>query len=255
MKAGVLKATFDLAFAGIDHARCRDDRENGPAGRIHQESLGISRFGSERDQVATGAAMRRKFAAKLANIEERYGVDSRWFSRFGASRHAMAPRWATTTLSMRWRRLPMRHRAAMISGQRTPQRAEDRAGGPCRAREMIGSWAGAMGHTQFMPSSWKTYAADYDNDGKRDIWTNIGRCTGLDRELPCGTRLAKGRDLGLRGRASQRLQRQACGQGRHLAWRMAGDGRQRVSGGAFPRQGDEAVLKLPAGPAGHPSWC
>jgi membrane-bound lytic murein transglycosylase B len=35
---------------------------------------------------------------------------------------------------------------------------------------MTGSWAGAMGQTQFMPSSYLQYAVDFDNDGRRDIW-------------------------------------------------------------------------------------
>ena len=39
-------------------------------------------------------------------------------------------------------------------------------------RDMRGSWAGAMGHFQFMPSSFENFAVDYDNDGKRDIWRN-----------------------------------------------------------------------------------
>lgn len=37
--------------------------------------------------------------------------------------------------------------------------------------EMIGSWAGAMGQCQFMPSSFRRHAVDYDGDGRRDIWT------------------------------------------------------------------------------------
>ena len=37
--------------------------------------------------------------------------------------------------------------------------------------KMFGSWAGAMGQTQFMPSSFLSYAEDYNNDGKKDIWT------------------------------------------------------------------------------------
>jgi membrane-bound lytic murein transglycosylase B len=36
---------------------------------------------------------------------------------------------------------------------------------------MVGSWAGAMGQSQFMPSSFLAYAIDYDGDGRRDIWT------------------------------------------------------------------------------------
>ena len=38
-------------------------------------------------------------------------------------------------------------------------------------KEMMGSWAGAMGQSQFMPSSFLAYAVDYDGDGRRDIWT------------------------------------------------------------------------------------
>lgn len=38
--------------------------------------------------------------------------------------------------------------------------------------KMVGSWAGAMGQTQFMPSSFLSYAQDYNNDGKKDIWNS-----------------------------------------------------------------------------------
>ena len=45
--------------------------------------------------------------------------------------------------------------------------------GHIAAREMKGSWAGAMGQNQFMPSSYLRYGADGDGDGKMDIWNNI----------------------------------------------------------------------------------
>ena len=38
--------------------------------------------------------------------------------------------------------------------------------------KMVGSWAGAMGQTQFMPSSFLSYAQDHNNDGKKDIWNS-----------------------------------------------------------------------------------
>lgn len=44
--------------------------------------------------------------------------------------------------------------------------------GHITARAMIGSWAGAMGQNQFMPSSFLSYAVDHDGDGRRDIWTS-----------------------------------------------------------------------------------
>ena len=43
-------------------------------------------------------------------------------------------------------------------------------GGHISAEDMIGSWAGAMGQCQFMPSSFINFAVDHDNDGKKDIW-------------------------------------------------------------------------------------
>jgi len=45
--------------------------------------------------------------------------------------------------------------------------------GHIRPEAMIGSWAGAMGQNQFMPSSFRQYAVDYDGDGRRDIWTTL----------------------------------------------------------------------------------
>jgi len=46
-------------------------------------------------------------------------------------------------------------------------------GGHIAVEDMDGSWAGAMGQVQFMPSSFTTYAVDYDGDGRSDIWDNV----------------------------------------------------------------------------------
>ena len=43
--------------------------------------------------------------------------------------------------------------------------------GHITAQAMLGSWAGAMGQSQFMPSTFRNYAEDYNQDGRRDIWT------------------------------------------------------------------------------------
>ncbi|PPE77239.1 lytic murein transglycosylase [Kaistia algarum] len=44
--------------------------------------------------------------------------------------------------------------------------------GDISARGMTGSWAGAMGHTQFIPTTYQAYAVDFDGDGRRDIWNS-----------------------------------------------------------------------------------
>ena len=53
---------------------------------------------------------------------------------------------------------------------------------------MKGSWAGAMGQSQFMPSSFNNYAQDYDGDGRQDIWTTQADVFGVSRKLSeaCG---------------------------------------------------------------------
>ena len=56
--------------------------------------------------------------------------------------------------------------------------------GATSPRALVGSWAGAMGHTQFMPSTYAAHAVDFDRDGRRDIWDDGGRRTGLHRQLP-----------------------------------------------------------------------
>jgi membrane-bound lytic murein transglycosylase B len=48
------------------------------------------------------------------------------------------------------------------------------ASGHIEATSMTGSWAGAMGQTQFMPSSYLKYAVDFDKDGRTDIWKSTG---------------------------------------------------------------------------------
>ncbi len=48
---------------------------------------------------------------------------------------------------------------------------------------MVGSWAGELGQTQFLPTHYFTYAVDYDGDGRRDLLQQPGRRDRLDREL------------------------------------------------------------------------
>ena len=45
--------------------------------------------------------------------------------------------------------------------------------GHIKPRDMMGSWAGAMGQNQFMPSSFLNYATDFDQDGRKDIWNTL----------------------------------------------------------------------------------
>lgn len=115
---------------------------------------------------------------------------------------------------------------------------------------MIGSWAGAMGQTQFLPSAFLAYAVDADGDGRRDIWGSMADVTastanylarsGWLRGQPWGyeVRLPPGFDL---ARADSSV-RQASTQ-----WET--EGLRSVDGGALPPLTDATVL-LPAGARG-----
>jgi len=115
-----------------------------------------------------------------------------------------------------------------------------------------GSWAGAMGQCQFMPSSFGDHAVDYDGDGKRDIWSspadvfastaNYLRAAGWERNRSWGrvVVLPRGFDARLTGRDAKRPLAE---------WQRLGV--RRVGGGSLPELPDvSAALILPDGPGG-----
>ena len=71
--------------------------------------------------------------------------------------------------------------------------------GDVPAEKLNGSWAGAFGQTQFMPSTFLRLAVDFDGDGRRDIVDFGPGCARLDRELSPQIGLASGAPLGVRG--------------------------------------------------------
>ena len=115
---------------------------------------------------------------------------------------------------------------------------------------MIGSWAGAMGQTQFLPSVFLAYAVDADGDGRRDIWgsmadvvastANFLARSGWQAGQPWGTevRLPPGFDV---GRADAELRQPSA--------QWAAEGVRAVDGAPLPELADGAIL-LPAGARG-----
>jgi membrane-bound lytic murein transglycosylase B len=126
--------------------------------------------------------------------------------------------------------------------------------GQVRPEVMTGSWAGAMGQNQFMPSSFVQYAVDYNGDGRRDIWTTLAdvfastanylASSGWREHATWGHRvlLPTGFDVATNsGQVSKSL----------ADWQALGV--QRADGGAFPSGIESASLVLPGG-AMHPAF-
>ncbi|MDX2155192.1 MAG: lytic murein transglycosylase [Hyphomicrobiaceae bacterium] len=105
-------------------------------------------------------------------------------TRFGVDRHAVVAIWGVESSygTLPGTRAVVRSLAtlAVADARRAPfWRKELLAAltildrGDITPERMTGSWAGAMGHTQFMPSSYLTHAVDHDADGRRDIWQSV----------------------------------------------------------------------------------
>ena len=108
----------------------------------------------------------------LQQVRQRFGVQPRFVvalwgveSDFGRTMGSYSVTAALATLAYEGRRGAL-FRAELISALKILDQ------GNIRVDNMVGSWAGAMGQCQFMPSTFLRYAVDFDRDGRRDIWTS-----------------------------------------------------------------------------------
>ena len=123
--------------------------------------------------------------------------------------------------------------------------------GHVSAADMTGSWAGAMGHTQFMPSSFMAYAVDYNGDGRKDIWNSVQDALGSTANYLHSHKWRPGETWGYEVKVpngfdfatARQVERAPLSQ-----WQAMGI--QRVSGKPFPRPSDVGRLYMPAGASG-----
>ena len=124
-------------------------------------------------RIATGQDMARRHAQVLSEAERRYGVDpyvvmAIWgmetsFGQFTGGKNVVR---SLATLAYGSSRKDFFRTELLIALSILQQ-------GHISYAAMKGSWAGAMGQTQFMPSSFLKHAVDYDGDGHKNIWTSI----------------------------------------------------------------------------------
>ena len=125
------------------------------------------------ERVSDGQAMLAEHAATLAKVERDYGVDAAtvvavWGveSNFGKTFGKKPLLGSLATLSCAGRRQAF-FRGELFATLKLIQ------SGDLRAEGLVGSWAGAFGHTQFMPSTYARIAVDGDGDGRRDLVASI----------------------------------------------------------------------------------
>jgi len=169
---GVTRQTFDLAFAGVTpDARVmaitqRQPEYGRPAGAYLAALVSKAR-------IETGARKAAELATTLEAVENRYGVDrfiilAIWGieTSYGGARDRWDVIRSLATLAQAGYRHPY-FRNELITALLVLQQ------GHIARDAMVGSWAGAMGQPQFMPSSFMEHAVDFSGDGRRDIWTSV----------------------------------------------------------------------------------
>ena len=172
LAAGISAATVDAALSNLEPLEVVVERDRSQAEVV----LTIDQYVSRRltkSFVRTALAKKREHRAMLAEIAGKYGVSSSvlvaiWgmesnFGRFTGTRPTIQ---ALATLAWEGRR-----RELFTTELMNALHIIDK--GYIELDQMKGSWAGAMGQTQFMPSSYLAHAEDYDGDGKRDIWKSL----------------------------------------------------------------------------------
>lgn len=168
---GISGTTFDRAFRGVqyDAEVIKRDRNQSEFTKTIWDYLASA---ASKERVRDGKAALRKHRRKLDAIEARYGVEKEvvvavWGleSRYGEYRGDMDVIQSLATLAFDGRRGRF-FEAQLIAALKILQN------GDTTPRNMTGSWAGAMGHTQFIPTSYEAYAVDFTGDGRRDIWSD-----------------------------------------------------------------------------------
>lgn len=170
-REGISEATLTRAFRGVkyDASVIAKDRHQSEFTKQIWDYLDSA---ASPARVKNGMAAMRKHAQTLDKIEATYGVDKHvvaaiWGleSAYGATRGDVPVIQALATLAYDGRRGRF-FEAQLVAALQILQSGDTSPG------NMKGSWAGAMGHTQFIPTSFLAFAVDGTGDGKRDIWSN-----------------------------------------------------------------------------------
>ncbi|MGQ7959358.1 lytic murein transglycosylase [Pseudomonas sp. SP16.1] len=169
LAAGIDGALFDRVFAGItpDPAVIKADSSQPEFTRPVWEYLDGAVSAS---RIGRGRVLLAQHHAVLKRIEQQYGVEGRvlvaiWGleSNFGSNIGSHSVIRSLATLAYDGRRQGF-WRGQLLAALQILQN------GDIGSDRMLGSWAGAMGQTQFMPTTYNQHAVDFDGDGRRDLW-------------------------------------------------------------------------------------
>jgi len=170
-RQGISRATLAAAFDGLEPLDSVLQRDRKQAEFTLTLDTYLRRIVTP-ETVQKGQQLAVENRALLEEMTRRYGVPGRYIlaiwgmeSRYGAITGQTPVIQAVATLAFEGRRATF-FRGELMQALRIVDRNY------IELPKLKGSWAGAMGNPQFMPSSYMAYAVDFDGDGHRDIWSN-----------------------------------------------------------------------------------
>jgi membrane-bound lytic murein transglycosylase B len=244
---GVSRSAFEASFAGWEpSSKVMELTKKQP-----EFTQTVAQYIGKRiteAQVQRGRAMRNEWSKTLGVVSQRYGVQPElilaiWgmetnFGGFMGGTNTIA---ALATLTYGGYRSDY-FRKELLTALKIV------SDGHVKPRDMVGSWAGAMGHTQFMPSSFMHYAVDYNGDGHKDIWNSIPDALASTANYMREHGWRPGETWGYEIKLPRNFDYSRAWSGeKHSLGEWQSMGVTRVNGKAFPRAGDIARLYLPAG--------
>lgn len=247
---GLSHTTLDRALTGISYDKdiIKRDRNQAEFSKPIWEYLDSAVSDT---RISNGRAALERNRQTLERIETEYGVEKEvvtaiWGleTSFGTYRGGNQTIRSLATLAFDARRAQF-FETQLVAALQIIQAGDVSTG------NMIGSWAGAMGHTQFMPTSYLEHAVDFDGDGRRDIWSDDP----TDALASAAAYLArhgwtKGQPWGVEVRLPEDFDYATARRDHTLMpseWRARGV--RSIDGRAVPDHGKAAIL-LPAGGKG-----
>ncbi len=247
-KAGVSRSTFESATRGLSpDPDVLERAERQPEFQLKTGEY-LERLVKD-ERIKLGLAALEEHAATFEAIEKRYGV-SRYIlaaiwgveSNYGTKPGTKNVIASLATLGYQGRRRSF-GRTQLIAALRILQR------GDVALARMTGSWAGAMGHTQFIPTTYNAYAVDFSGDGKRDIWDNPADALASAANYLEKSGWQTGETWGYEVELPASFNRKLLGRTKTAGqWRKLGV--KRAHGQDFPRATDRGFLFAPEGADG-----
>ncbi|SFR31655.1 lytic murein transglycosylase [Yoonia tamlensis] len=251
--AGISDRTFDAAFQGAQYLQDSIERDRNQAEFVKPMADYMGTAASD-DRVRNGREMLRQHGRLLARIEATYAVEPHVVLAVWGMESNYGQRRGDTPLISTLATLAYDGRRGRFFESQLIAALKILQNGDVAPQNMTGSWAGAMGHTQFIPTSYEAYAVDFTGDGRRDIWADdpsdalastaaYFRRFGWQQGQPWGVEviLPRGFDYNQTGRSVSRSP---------AAWARLGVGD--INGHAVPNYGDASLI-TPTG-AGGPAF-